>query len=136
MSEALDLGQFAGSTPGPWFDSFDELGGEECRSAAYLIRSMSRDIATVDIRVYLGGDAEWEDRHRRHPEAQANARLLAAAPALLAEVERLRGLLTEARGHVPSDPPLLSHTGDDECKCPDCDLLCRIDAALPGGGGQ
>ena len=110
MSEALDLEQFAGHTPGPWQSLDRHDGGKWLRS------SVSGLSVAHEIEVALEPDR----------------RLLAAAPALLTEVESsrerialLEGLLREARKELSG--PFKG------CDCPVCTLAPRIDAALAGG---
>lgn len=68
----MDTKQFDGHTPGPWVVH----KVSRIRIVAPLIHVISTDI-----------------QGRTQPEAQANARLIAAAPDLLAENKRLRAAL-------------------------------------------
>lgn len=81
-------------TPGEWAAEFDEEGGYDYMTSAYLIRAntdtQQRLVTSVDITDYdkrLG----W---HGKHPEAEANARLMAASKDLAAA---LQGLLEIAK---------------------------------------
>ena len=88
----IDLTQFEGHTPGPWYVRDAELR----RSVAPVVCTKHSPIpgAPEDERevsrvlYYIGS----EDR-----EVRPNARLIAAAPDLLAEVKRLRALVESAR---------------------------------------
>lgn len=113
MTAKLNLDQFAGFTPGPWdtaglVPQFHIVGGNPQR----LIADAS-----------CGRDAPKDD--------YANARLIAAAPALLAEclkqreeIERLRWAL-EKLTHVFSDLPASRNYGE---------LVQQARAALAASG--
>lgn len=79
-TDPLDLEQFEGATPGPWHitERFNEPYGYTPTVRVNAERDMSVPEGTV-CKV-------WGAEH----DAEANARLIAAAPALLAEVRRLR----------------------------------------------
>ena len=72
----IDLEQFDGHTPGPWIDC--EFGGLNINS----IGEHHRNIARI---------ASETETFASKAEREANARLIAAAPLLLAELRRLRG---------------------------------------------
>jgi hypothetical protein len=65
-------------TPGPWFDSLDAGGGGEC----FYISPIEATIPNT----LLDPDDEFESRDRESyfAEQEANARLVAASPDLLA----------------------------------------------------
>lgn len=73
----IDLTKYAGHTPGPWDIESYGLGGWD----------IGKDGAILAARM------KWT---RRSAESEANGRLIADAPELLAEVQRLRADLAEA----------------------------------------
>lgn len=81
----------AAHTPGPWRAVFDPMGGYDCLSDAWQIRANNNPepVAAVDLRGYSatlygrGSDA-CAIRDQAYATATANARLIAAAPELLA----------------------------------------------------
>lgn len=85
MREALDLSQFDGHTPGPWNFKTADLGDEE------FVIVPTDIIAANGTRVvdYEGGLCPNNSGVLTERELYANARLLAAAPTLLAEVRAL-----------------------------------------------
>ena len=75
-------------TKGEWIVEFDDHGGYDCMTSAYdiLIKAREYDpIATLDT----GDYADTEGSHGKSIEAEANARLIAAAPDMY---EALKGL--------------------------------------------
>ena len=78
----LDLTQFTGHTPGPWVAGRRPEHGH----AAWV------DDSTEDIICTVANKPKG-----KMAECDANARLIAAAPDLLAEVERLRSFVEIAR---------------------------------------
>ena len=110
MSEPLDLGQFKGSTPGPWRADTEQ---------GCIMALSPMGFWYVLFANMQGGQAD-------HAEDEANARLLAAAPALRDEVERLRGLLAEVRAYVVLASAQFPAAARD--------MLDAINAALPKGG--
>ncbi|MBU8921302.1 MAG: hypothetical protein KOO63_05735 [Bacteroidales bacterium] len=83
----IDLTKFEGHTPGPW-------KAEMCLGRSYAIDAYSKgEIIFKELACVSGAT-----------ESVANARLIAAAPDLLAEVERLRATLqgiANLKGMVP-----------------------------------
>ena len=85
QSDELDLSQFAGFVAGPWHtreDHEDEQIVITCKA-----RRGKATIAVIDV----GYDEPFESEQRE------GAKLIAAAPALLDEVKRLRAELWEIR---------------------------------------
>ena len=73
-------------TKGPWRAKFVEYGGYDCMTDGWDISSDTNRIVTVDQGNY---DQLLNKRPWRSVEAEANARLIAAAPELLAEAKEL-----------------------------------------------
>lgn len=136
MTEAqkpLDLRQFIGHTPGPWWTTLEhpamtnglyrgllcflEHSGEGtqpgCRLVAVCVDDDGRAWQTTEPQVI-----------------EANARLMAAAPDLLAEVERLRGALKAIRDHLPEVAKLTPSESEEITFCPHCDGLYERTAGL------
>ena len=91
MSE-LDLSRFEGSTPGPWLTSLDAPMSNPLYRGIMAILEYSGVGAKPGNRLVAvlveDDDRAWGTTEQETIEA--NARLMAAAPDLLAEVERLR----------------------------------------------
>lgn len=121
MSEAaapLDLTQFVNHTPGPWDieepeydeDPFKILMGTRMHGMPGE-DGYNGECLTIHREIEVGegcmpcedGCGECDDC-RGFLEVSANAHLIAAAPALLAEVKRLRGLLKRAVHYVVALP--------------------------------
>lgn len=83
-------------TPGPWWHSGLEVGTEP--------------VMAVKVARVSGAT---------HDEARANARLIAAAPALLAKLEQLAGECAECRGTGFAVLPF-SGGQSSRARCPDC----------------
>ena len=83
----MNTEQFNGHTPGPWTVDVHKVGEN---ISALLIES---DMTTHSNCVLA--EVEVENKY-----AEADAQLIAAAPELLAEVERLRQAFLIATGHV------------------------------------
>lgn len=81
-------------TPGPWCVEFDELGGYDCTSAAYKVSAGEQHICTLDVRAY---SLEFTP-HKciPHEGAEANARLIAAAPEMHDALAALLSVYTES----------------------------------------
>ena len=69
-------------TPGPWKLIFGESGGYDCMTAAWHIETPKQMICSVDLSSY-GQSARTDATPERKAEAEATARLIAAAPDLL-----------------------------------------------------
>lgn len=67
-------------TPGPWKARFSESGGYDCMTHAWWVMAGIRTVADLDLGSYGQPRCHFEFRS---PEAEANARLIAAAPTLL-----------------------------------------------------
>lgn len=79
-------------TPGPWTaKNLSEHGGYDCMYAGIEIEAGETTIATLDLSNY--GQNSCGPLPERTPEAEANAKLIAAAPEMVAEIERLRAFL-------------------------------------------
>ena len=87
QSPALDLAQFDGFTPGPW--SAQHATGE--------VESDEGRICEVDQHDLYDDNGEREDAES-DARMCANAELIAAAPALLAECKRQREEIARLRG--------------------------------------
>lgn len=141
MGKALDLTQFERSTPGPWGYEYDAEEGRHYILFGTRLRGMPGEFTEAgDAMGYVGRcravHSEVEYRHGCLPcedecgecqdcldatEAEANARLLAAAPTLLAEVRAARAqrdaLLALAErwdrgsGYVAIPDPTAAHNG-------------------------
>lgn len=76
-------------TPGPWTVVFDEDAGYDCMSAAYTIFAGPERlrIADIDVDDYVRDRSNYVASHARHSIADANARLIAAAPVMLEALE-------------------------------------------------
>ena len=86
----LDLDKFKGHTPGKW--SIDpEHDGDVQGDGKEICIIWSKNDRGITVSVPM--DAPNPPKH----EADANARLIAAAPELLAEVKRLREALRDIR---------------------------------------
>ena len=89
----------ADHTPEPWICIFDPEGGYDGTRAGYRIMAPGtfREICTVEVNDWrIEGEANWEKRHSQNEKAEADARLIRAAPKLLkACQEALRDLSRE-----------------------------------------
>jgi hypothetical protein len=72
-------------TPGPWTTTYWEHGGYDCMAASIDIREVN---AIIDLGEPMY-DNDDPDNRSASPLAQANARLIAAAPDLLAALQDL-----------------------------------------------
>jgi hypothetical protein len=70
-------------TPAPWVAEFSEMGGYDCMTDAWVVVAGHKRVAVLDLSSY--GQAHCVSGFAS-PEAEANARLIAAAPDLLAAV--------------------------------------------------
>ena len=122
----MDTKQFAGHTSGEWYTGHFCRDDHTCDCTYILNENRMGAIATVHY-----SDAEHEPDGDNPPpdEAKANMRLIAAAPDLLAEVERL-----QAREKVLADA--LKYYASEEAwtikqaEGPDGDYGIRARAAL------
>lgn len=76
--------------PGPWHIEFREHGGYDAMTGAWIIYTGTVTIATIDLADY---GQEHCDYDFRSSSAEANARLIAAAPELLVALQKLRGAI-------------------------------------------
>jgi hypothetical protein len=82
-------------TPGPWHTEFNVYGGYDCMTDAWDIKDATdASIVAVDLADY---GQPYNDRPWRSEVAEANARLIAAAPELL---EALRILYEETADYI------------------------------------
>ena len=109
---------------------------KDATGAGYHIHLLTgaewRDICSAQG-VQITGNYDYEDGGVCSSEEDATfiAHARTDIPAMADEIERLRGLLREARPHVEGDwtPDCI---GARDCKCGRCGLKRRIDAALAG----
>ena len=109
-STVLTLSEFQGFTCGPWWvdeDSAHDIDGEY---AITVLGERGYQGDPTDSRIVA--DIRLVDETiaptigaLENPKGEADARLIAAAPALLAACRRMRGLLEQAR--MATDSPLL-----------------------------
>lgn len=88
----LDVMTMPDSSPPPWIATFKYKGGYDGLSSGYEVRAGEQLIVTVDVNDYVDSwddDYEYDHNLREHPVAGANARLIAAAPRLLAALTAL-----------------------------------------------
>lgn len=86
-SPELDLAQFEGFTPGPWRHGSGNISNT---IEAYSGRKVfDGDTGFRSVATYQACEATHQHKNEE-ANAAANARLIAAAPALLSEVKRLR----------------------------------------------
>lgn len=82
----IDLSKYEGHTPGPWWwNGLNRLASTDFEVLEAADDGRSYGMHYAEIR-----------HHYNQQQAEVNARLIADAPALLAEVKRLRADLTEA----------------------------------------
>ena len=101
----MDTKQFAGHTPGPWVSDFSFGEYSEGKIRATCINEHCNTIAMIHGQNWGAwrlaednGDAEFE----------TNARLIAAAPSLLAEVERLQARVAELEAKLLAPSPAVT----------------------------
>ena len=75
-------------TPGPWDFEFGEMGGYDCMTDAFKVTAGQRLIAELDLSGY-GQSTRQREGTGDKAEAEANARLIAAAPDLLEELKNI-----------------------------------------------
>ncbi len=90
------------TTPGPWAASFAENSGYDCMTGAWSIRSVpaQRFVAVLDLGSY--GQKSCQEGFTS-VEAESNARLIAAAPDLLAVAKSFVALYDGVRDVLVSD---------------------------------
>lgn len=102
--------------PEPWSARFEEHGGYDCITSGWVVRdAQGREIVTVDCGRF-GQETAW-DGNPAPLVAEEVARLIASAPALAAENERLRGALrkiAELAGPADADAPIVEDYDDTE----------------------
>lgn len=92
-----------GHTPGPWEVVPGQHGG-----ASLAVRPVNGPVVLLAQAYERNGYSRAFENNPRRVEAEANARLIAAAPELLRDNARLRGALadllalSDARGYLPS----------------------------------
>jgi hypothetical protein len=108
-ADSIDLGQFDGHTPGPWIFEPGDAGDPSVGIGAVKPSIYSRpygdnddEAATICVLyepLYSIDPKditdEWDEGIRYHGSLEANANLILKAPALLAEVHRLRRRVAE-----------------------------------------
>lgn len=112
-------------TPGPWTYTFEENGGYDGLEAAFHIVAGAQRLAEIGVDNYVPVDAsddrelQYKLRHARNPEAESDARLMAAAPDLLAA---LRDVVGQGPRYAPGD---VRNAVYDRARA----LLARVDGA-------
>jgi hypothetical protein len=79
-------------SPGPWKADFELMGGYDCCSDAFNVTNVAGDIiAQLDLRyynvLYGRGEAASSERREAQALAEANARIMATSPKLLAALK-------------------------------------------------
>ena len=102
-------------TPGPWVHEFREYGGYDMMTSAWDIYAADgtitpRSIATVDLAAY--GQSR-QNREFRSPQAEADARSIAAAPDLLAALKYLLELGGDDDRRIAAEAAIAKAEGRD-----------------------
>ena len=80
----VDVEKIGGHSINPWRYEFEECGGYDCMTDAYVIYSDDGNtVATIDLKDYGGNDDE-------NGTAKDNADLISRSPCILVELKRLR----------------------------------------------
>lgn len=126
------------STPAPWKAVFDSSGGYDGMSSAWAIQG-SKEIplyptgtrrevvAVIDCVDYEDTGSEW---CASSPTAEANARLIASAPLMLKELQKLEWILTAA---YPAYCPRCGKVEPEDGTHRD---YCTLDAAIKAATGE
>ena len=103
-------------TPGPWSYEWSDYGGYDCMWSVHTVDGPDgEEIAQMHAMHPL--------THDRDETQEANARLIAAAPEMLAALEHVRGEI----GAWKNEP---------ECNCEDCVMLRPVYAAIAKATGE
>lgn len=97
-------------TPGPWHWDSDPIKGDPLNRLRYRVTAIGRTITQCYYSSEEGGQAE------------ADARLIAAAPALLAVYESVLDIHGDPKDHEP--------------ECPTCCAVRDVQKLLPQKGGS
>ncbi len=93
----------SGHTPGPWSAWFHEDDGRNSMSSCFaVVASGDLEIALLDVREYEESD-DWDALHARHPIAEANANLMAAAPDLYSLLSGIRQMFRTDRDAMTAE---------------------------------
>lgn len=86
-------------TPGPWHDDCDGGGWYICREDGEFLG-------------FINPPDFWEEPHYTNAEADANARLMAAAPELLEALKALVERGTDSPEHIAAERAIAKATGE------------------------